>query len=590
MATNNTSKKRRQQKRQAIIRLVVMAAILICLNMLATRFHLGLDLTKEKKFTLTEATENVLREMDDVAVITVYLEGSFPAGFQRLKEGTREKLQTMRQIAGSNIRYRFVNPLEGVDEEAKPEVYKSLAQKGVFAVNLQMQGEDDGYTEKFVFPYALVQYKGRERAVRLLEDKLGLKALDNLNYAESLLEYKLASVIHALEQPEKPEVAYLVGHDEALGMSTFDLFRTLDEYYNVDTFDLVNNIYIPKTYDAVILNRPQQAFEDKDKFKIDQYIMNGGHVLWVVDQLHTPMDSLQINGQFIALEYGLNLDDQLFKYGVRINTDLVEERQCLPMPIIVGQQANDQPQMQLRPWMYFPVFIPETSHPIVKNLDGIMGMYVNTIDTIGNPEVEKTILLQSTKYSRKSSAPARISLSMLQYPLDQLFKEPRKQLPVAVLLEGEFKSVFNRRIHPNFLKILKDSLNMAFKPACDTTTSMIVVADGDMFQNDFSSKTGPMEMGFWRFTETRFANKTFLLNCLEYMTDNSGLLAARTKDTKLRLLDENRIKREEQTWQFVNIGIPIALVLMFASVYIFFRKRKYEKPVAKKGQEGKRNA
>lgn len=565
------------QRRQALIRLLVLTGILICLNMLATRYHKGLDLTKEQKFTLTDATEQVLRDMDDVAIVTVYLEGEFPAGFQRLKEATREKLQSFRQIAGAKIMYRFVNPLEGKSEEDKPQIYKNLAEKGVYAVNLQVQSEEDGYSEKFVFPFALVQYKGRERAIRLLENKLGYSGPNNLNYSESLLEYKLAKTIRSLEQPRKPEIAYLVGHDEPLGLNTFDLFRTLDEYYKVDTFDLESNIYIPGIYDAVIINRPQKAFEDKEKFKIDQYVMNGGHVLWVIDQLHTPMDSLQINGQFVALEYGLNLDDQLFKYGVRVNTDLVEEKQCLPMPIMVGQQVNDQPQMQYRPWMYFPLFIPESSHPIVKNLDGIMGMYVNTIDTISNPEVNKTILLQSTPYSRRSPAPARVSLGMLKFPVDELFKERKKQLPVAVLMEGKFQSVYKNRIHPNFLKILKDSLNMAFKGSCDTTNSMIVIADGDMFQNDYSSKTGPMEMGFWRFTETRFANKTFLLNCLEYMTDNSGLLVARTKDTKLRLLDPNRIKQEKKTWQFVNVVVPILLVLMFASAYIFFRKRKYEK-------------
>lgn len=565
--------------------MVVLAAILICVNMLAARFHTGIDLTKEKKFTLTNATKHLLKGMDDVAVVTIYLEGEFPAGFQRLREATREQLQSFREYSGGNVKFRFINPFEGKNEEEKEKIYLQLSEKGIFPINLQVQSSDEGYSEKFVWPWALVQYKGREAAVKLLENKMGLRSFDALSYSESQLEYKLANAIHRLENPTKPQIAYLVGHDEVIGLNAYDMLSTLADYYIVDTFDLSESLYIPSYYSAAIVNRPTKTFEDKDKFKIDQYIMNGGHVMWMLDKLHTPMDSLMINKQFIALDYGLNLDDQLFKYGVRVNSDLVEDAQCIPMPVMVGQPGNPNPQMQLRPWMYFPVFVPESSHPIVKNLDGIYGMYVNTIDTIANPEVKKTILLSSSKYSRKSAAPLRVSLGMLNYPLDELFKDPKEPLPVAVLLEGKFQSVFNNRLHPDFLKVLRDSLKREFIPSCDTPGKMIVVSDGEMFQNDFSSKAGPMEMGYWQYTQSNFSNKAFFLNCIEYLTDNSNLLEARTKDTQLRLLDKKRIKAEEKTWQAVNIIIPIVFVLVFASAYIFFRKRKYEKPVNKTGEK-----
>ncbi|MCB9046967.1 MAG: gliding motility-associated ABC transporter substrate-binding protein GldG [Chitinophagales bacterium] len=577
MATNE-SKKRKLQKRQAITRLVILSAILICVNMLAVRFHWGLDLTKEKKFTLTNETKQVLRNMDDVAVITVYLDGKFPAGFQRLKEATREQLQAFRDVAGSNIKFQYMDPFAGKSDKEKEAVYVKLSEKGIFPVNLQVQGEEEGYSERFIFPWALVQYAGREAPIRLLENKLGMDALANLNYSESQLEYKFASAIHKLKNPTKTQLAYIVGHNETLGLNSYDLLNSLAEQYIVDTFDLTGNLYIPSFYKAIIINRPTAPFEDKDKFKIDQYVMNGGKVLWAIDQLNTPMDSLQANGSVISVDYGLNLDDQLFKYGARINSTLVEDRQCAPMPIMYGQPGDNQPRMELREWMYFPVFIPDANHPIVKNLDGVLGMYVSTIDTLTNPEVHKTVLLHSSKYSRKTSAPARVSLSMLQYPLDAMFKTPKTPLPVAILMEGKFQSLFHNRLHPNFLKVLQDSLKRNFIHACDTENSMIVIADGNMLENDFSSKTGPMEMGFWKFTDTRFANKTFVLNCIEYLTDNSGLLSARTKDTRLRLLDANRIKTEGQKWQFVNIGLPVILVLIFASAYLFFRKRKYEKP------------
>lgn len=577
MATNE-SKKRKQQKSQAIIRLVILTAILICLNMLAARFHKGLDLTKEKKFTLTAPTKQVLRNMDDIAVVTVYLEGKFPAGFQRLKEATREQLQSLRDFSDGKVKFYYQDPFSGKTDDEKAETYKLLSEKGIYPVNLRVQGEEDGYSEKFIFPYALVQYKGNEQSVRLLENKLGMDPLANLNYSESLLEYKFANAINKLTSPGKVEIAYITGHGETLGYNTMDLLGSLSETYKVDTFDLVNSLYIPAYYKAIIINRPTERFEDKDKFKIDQYVMNGGKILWAIDPLRVPMDSLQYNGQVMALDYGLNLDDQLFKYGARVNTNLVEDRQCIPMPVMFGQPGDKNPQMDLRQWMYFPLFIPDADHPIVKNLDGIFGLYTSTIDTLDNPEVRKTVLLHSSKYSRKTSAPARISLSMLRYPLDAMFKDPRQQLPVAVLLEGKFNSVFQNRLHPKFLKVLEDSIKREYVAKCDTETQMIVIADGNMLENEFSQQTGPAEMGYWKYTKTRFANKTFILNCMEHLTDNSGLLAARTKDTKLRLLDGNRIKKEEQMWQLLNIGLPVLLVLIFASAYIFFRKRKYERP------------
>lgn len=579
----NESQKRRKQKRQAIIRLVILSAILICTNMLAVRFHKGLDLTKDKKFTLTKPTKQVLSNMDDIAVVTVYLEGTFPAGFQRLKEATREQLQSFRDYSNGKVIFHYENPLEGKNEDEKVKVYQNLSKKGIFPINLKVQGEEEGYSEKFVFPWALVQYKGNEQAVRILENKLGLQPLENLNYSESLLEYKFASAINQLKAPGKKEIAYIVGHNETLGLNSYDLLTTLESQYTVDTLDIVNSLYIPNYYKAIIINRPTIPFDDKDKFKIDQYIMNGGRVLWAIDPLDVPMDSLQMNAYVMALDRGLNLDDQLFKYGVRVNNNLIEDRQCLPMPVMFGQPGDAQPQMDLRSWMYFPLFMPDAEHPIVKNLDGIFGLYASTIDTLQNPEVRKTVLLHSSKYSRKASSPARISLSMLQYPIDALFKDPKQELPIAVLLEGNFNSVFFNRLHPNFLKILRDSLKRDFVPKCDTENRMIVIADGNMLENKFSSKTGqPMEMGYWEYVDTRFANKTFVLNCLEYLTDNSGLIAARTKDTKLRLLDGNRIKKEEQTWQFLNIGLPILLVLVFASANIFFRKRKYERKAKNK--------
>lgn len=573
---NTTTNKRKKQQRQAIIRIVLIAAILVGANMIASRFHHGFDLTKEKRFTLSDATKNLLRSLEDVVVVDVYLKGKFPAGFQRLSETTRERLQAFKEYGGNKIVFHFTDPFEGVVEAEKEKIVQSLYDKGIEPVNLNVKG-DRNSSSQIIFPFALIQYRGKTHAVKLLENHLGMSPLEVLNYSESLLEYKLANGIHQLEIPVKPTIAYIMGHGEQLGIHTYDLLTTLSKHYKVDTIDLTHEYHInDAVYDAVIINKPTQPLNDKEKFKIDQYVMRGGKVLWAVDMLNTPVDSLQKSGQFITSETGLNLDDQLFKYGVRVNTDLIEDINCAQVPLITGKMDNGQPQIELRAWSFLPILIPTSKHPIVNNMDAVLSKFANSIDTIDNKTNRKTILLQSSNYSRSALNPVRVSLSMMKYDPDpKLFNKPYK--PIAVLIEGNFSSVFQNHLSPEFLQILKDSLKYPFKSATDSSSSMIVIGDGDVLLNNFSQTQGPQELGYWEYTQSLFANKNFVLNCLEYLTDPHSLLEARSKDVKLRLLDQKRAKEEELKWQLVNIGIPVLLVLAFASAYLFFRKRRYEK-------------
>jgi gliding-associated putative ABC transporter substrate-binding component GldG len=399
---------------------------------------------------------------------------------------------------------------------------------------------------------------------------------EQLNLSATLLEYKLASAIHKLEYNIRPRIGYIMGHGEQLGNHTVDLLTTLSQYYKVDTIDLPNEYKISDAiFSAIIINKPTLAFDEKEKFKIDQYLMHGGKVLWALDMLQTPIDTLMKTGQFITTDYGLNLDDQLFKYGVRVNSDLIEDVTCNQIPLITGTMGNGQPEIELRPWPFLPIFTPNSGHSIVKNMDAIMGEFASSIDTIANESTRKTILLQSSNYSRSTAHPVRVSLSMLQYDPDaRLFTKPYK--PAAVLVEGKFQSLYRNRVPPAFLQLLKDSIKYEFKESVDSSTSMIVIADGDMMLNKVSRTRGMQEMGYWEYTRSLFANKNFVLNCLEFLTDPNSLLEARSKDLKLRLLDQKRAKDEELKWQFINVGIPIGLVLVFASCYMFFRKRRYE--------------
>lgn len=570
-------KENKSIKQKMIVRFALLALIIVMINMVSTKLHKQFDLTSEKRFSLSEPTKNLLKNLNNDVVIEVYLKGNFPAGFQRLQESTKEVLQQFKEYGGSHIRYVFINPLEGKDEKEKEKVFEILANKGINPVNLKVQqDEDDGYSEKIIYPSASVSINGKDEPVNLLESHLSMSPDEKLHHAALMLEYKFASAIKKLQQPDRKKVAVVAGNIELLGMNTVDILYSLEKVYDLDTIDLTHSIEISNLYSAAIIIAPTQPFDEQNKFKIDQYIMHGGRILWCIDQLKYDMDSLKTSAATMALDYNLNLEDMLFNYGVRINPDYIEDyQQANPIPVTVGMIGN-QPDIKLLPWSYYPYSVPNSKHPIVNNMDAVMFMMASSIDTIANPEVKKTILLTSSNRSRRVPAPVRISLSNLKFkPTADMFRETN--IPMAVLLEGKFKSVFANRIDPNFIKIYEDSLKLNYKTACEKETKMIVVGDGNVAMNDFSQARGPMECGYYKFTEQMFANKNFILNSMEYLTEETNLLEARNKSEKLRLLDMARIKQEKLKWQIINIGLPIALVLIFANAYFFFRKRKYEK-------------
>ncbi|GBL35577.1 hypothetical protein EMGBS15_11720 [Filimonas sp.] len=564
-------------KSKALSRFALIAAILVLLNVVSTKLHVRYDATAEKRFSLSAPTKKLLKNLKEVAVIEVYLKGSFPSGFQRLSEATSEVLQQFKEYGGSNIRFTFINPIEGKTDKEKSEVFHTFSEKGINFTKLQIQqDEEEGYSEKIIFPSANIIYNQKEMAVNLLENHLSMSPDEKLNYSESQLEYKIASAIKHLIEPDKKKIAYVMGNGELIGPSTYDMLTTLEKYYDVDTLDLNQQIDLSPLYSAAIICRPTMTFDDKTKFKIDQYVTHGGHMLWMVDQLQFDMDSLKASSAGLALDYGLNLEDMLFNYGVRINPDFIEDyQQVNPLALTVGMIDDKNPDIRLLPFPYFPYSISNSKHPIVNNMDAVMFLFANSIDTIANPEVKKTILLTSSNRSRRVPAPVRVSLSSLQFqPKAEMFKE--KNIPMAVLLEGKFSSIYTNRLDPKFMDIYRDSLHKEFLSVCQKDNSMIVISDGNVFQNDFSQTRGPMECGYYKYTDQLFANKSLILNSLEYLTNNFGLLEARNKDIKLRLLDIAKIKKERVQWQLFNIGLPIAIIMMFASAYFFFRKKKYE--------------
>lgn len=565
-----------KNKSKSITRFIIIAAILLLLNIISSRLHVKVDATAEKRFSLSEPTKKLLKGLKETVVIEVYLKGSFPAGFKKLSESTRDLLQQFKDVGNGRVKFSFINPLEGKDDKEKKEVYTNLASIGINPVKVGGQiDEGEGYAEKIIFPAAKIAYNQKETSINLLESHLSMTPQEKLNNSEAMLEYKFASAIKFLMEPDRKKVAYLVGHGEELGMNTYDMLSNLEKYYDVDTLDLTQNIDIGRFYTAAILCKPSMPFDEKNKFKIDQYIMQGGKMLLCMDILNFNMDSLRFSDASMAMDYGLNMEDLLFNYGVRINPDFIEDyQQANPIPVTVGMMGN-QPDIQLLPWSYFPFSISTSKHPIVNNLDAVMFMYANSVDTIANPEIHKTILLTSSNRSRRMPSPVRISLSNLKFkPRADMFKE--KNIPLAVLLEGKFKSIYANRIDDNFINVYKDSLKKPYSTVCDKDNKIIVVGDGDVFLNDYNTSRGPLECGFYKFTEQQFANKTFILNCMEYLTDDYGLLEARNKNLTLRLLDTAKVKQQKLQWQLLNIALPAFLLMVFGSAYFFFRRKKYE--------------
>jgi len=570
MALNQTNKKKN------ITRFAIIAAILLLLNIISSRLHFRVDATAEKRFSLSEPTKKLLKGLKENVVIEVYLKGTFPAGFKKLSESTQDLLQQFKEYGNGRVRFSFLNPLEGKTEKEKEEVFNNLAKVGINPVKLQVHADDDeGYSEKIIYPAAKISHNQKELSINLLESHLSMTPQEKLNNSEAMLEYKFASAIKFLIEPDRKKIAYLVGHGEELGVNTSDMLTNLEKFYDVDTLDLTQNIDIGRFYTAAILCKPSLPFDEKNKFKIDQFVMQGGKLLMFIDMLRFNMDSLRYTDASMALDYGLNLDDMLFKYGVRVNPDFIEDyQQSNPIPVTVGMMGN-QPDIQLRPWTYFPFSISTSKHPIVNNLDAVMFMYANSIDTVANPEIRKSILLSSSIRSRKVPSPVRISLSSLKFkPQAEMFRE--KNIPMAVLLEGKFKSVFANRMDENFLRVYTDSLKKPYNIECEKDNKVIVVGDGDVFLNDFVQSRGPLECGFYKFTEQSFANKSFILNCMEYLTDDYGLLEARNKNLTLRLLDVAKVKDQKIQWQLLNIGLPALLLMAFGSAYFFFRRKKYE--------------
>lgn len=569
--------------------ITALLAILIAIVYLSAGLGFRADLTADKRYSLTQATKQLLSKVDTVIEVEVFLTGNLPADYKKLSVATKELLEDFTDLSGNLIRVKFEKPGEGLENDtARALLYDSLAALGVVFERTEVTNTDAS-TSQLIIPSALVKYGNRKpiaidlrssrrvfrqynvvNDVEPLEDKEATR-----NAAEALLEYKFANAIDKLTRETIPTIAYLVGNGQPIDLKINDLGESLRNDYRLAVFDLKQGYPDASLIDALVIVKPTTVFTEEDKLKLDQYVMNGGKIIWFIDKLHAELDSLmRSQAEYTAYDRGLDIDDLLFKYGVRINGDLLQDLNCSKIPIIVGRNPDGSPNMQRVPWPYYPFLSAQTDNPISKNLDRVLPIFPSSIDTVKAPGIRKTILLSSDTNSRSITSPALVSINSVKSEED-LFSFNRSYVPVAVLLEGQFQSLFANRAGTALMDSVQRTTGKPFQRVAVKEGKQIVVSDADIVTNALSNTTGPLPMGELPFEGYRFANREFFLNCIDYLVSNNGLFESRNKTIVLRLLDKEKITSQKTTWQFLNITTPLLLLAIAAGIIQWKRKKKY---------------
>ncbi len=541
---------------------------------LSSIIHSKIDLTAEKRFSISNATKDLLKNLDDKVEVQVFLTGNLSSGFRKLEIATEELLSSFRDESNGKLSYTFKRPGEGLSDTLKSMLYDSLLSIGVRPFNNELNREEGEKTEQLIFPAAIIRYQGKLKVVDLMSGKSGADEESSLNYSEALLEFKFDDAIDKLIKKKFPIVAYAVGNGEPINPTVQDLVTTLSKNYRTGIFDLKKGILNADTIQALVIVKPSLPFTEIDKIKIDQYVMQGGKVLWFVDKLYAEFDSLlRSRSDFIAFDKNLELDDLLFKYGVRINSDLAQDLSCAKQPLVIGNSGG-QPQIERIPFPYYPLLINPSGHPISRNLDHVLSIFPSSIDTVKAEGIQKTILLSTDTTSRTISSPNIVTLQSIKSENDLRYFN-KSYLPVAVLLEGKFKSLYANRFTQAMKDTVKNYTGIDFLISGAKESKQIIVSDGDLVTNVVTQSQGALTMGTQQFENYQFANKEFLLNCLDYLVGNAAIIETRNKDFTLRLLDKTKVREQKTMWQLFNVLIPVLLVLIFTFALQYQRRKKF---------------
>ncbi|MBQ5856192.1 MAG: gliding motility-associated ABC transporter substrate-binding protein GldG [Bacteroidales bacterium] len=575
---------RKNLKKNQLISFAITLIVIVTINIIASFVYTRFDLTSEKRYTLSDTSKEILKNLDDYVYFRVYLEGDFPAGFKKLRKETKEMLDEFRAYS-KFVDYEFINPSESNDAAERNETYKLLYQSGLNPTEIAMQTKA-GAQQLIIWPCALVSYQEKEKPLDLLDTHIGENSNQVLNNSAQNLEYKLISSIKELSQEKQPSIAFIEGHGELNENEVYDITRTLQKKYKVERISLNeqvtalnsrtathdSTIVISPNYDAIVIAKPTKPFSEKDKFIIDQYVMHGGKILWLVDPVFATMDSLQMSESTIGNTLNINLDDMFFKYGLRLNSNLLLDLNCAKIALRTGQMGG-QAQIEFFPWYYFPLLNAGSDNSIVKNINPIKADFISSIDPVmSDSDVQKIPLLKTSNYTNISSTPAYITLGMLRQKPDQRMFAKKSQ-NVAYLLKGEFESLYANRMTTSIM----ESKEIGFKTSSEPT-AMIVVADGDIIRNQFHIPKGyPLPLGFDQYTQITYGNKDFIENAISYLVDGEGLIEIRSRELKIRLLDMNKINNDALLWQIINVVWPSAIMVILGFILAFIRKRKYAK-------------
>lgn len=531
-----------------------------------------IDFTEDKRFTLDPSAIAIVENLQEDVYITIFLDGNdLPAGFKRLKKAAVDMVNDLRRHSKRRLHLNIINPHEG-DEQERQELTQALIERGLYPTNLSIRS-DDGYKQTHIFPWAIVGSERHEIPVNLLQSRMGTAPEEALNNSVQNLEYALTNAIHKTDQNEAPFIGFTEGHGEPSDLELYDAMQTLLLSNQVGRISLADATYESlRQLKVMVIAKPQTAFSEGDKYKIDYFVRHGGHVIWAIDQLDVGLEHLREHGSQPLVGKTLNIDDMLFVYGTRLNYDLLADLNCAQIPLTVGN-IGGQPQIELVPWFFFPIIMPMSSHPIVKNLDGIRMEFIGTVDTMETTGIKKEILLSSSPFTRLLTPPYEISLQMVEeQPDPTTFRT--QPAPVAVLMQGKFPYVFANRPAPEGISESVDLTSVS------NESKMVVVSDGDWLINQVNTTDqSPYPLGWDRYMNQQFGNKLFLENLVDYLLRDESLIQLRNREVKLRLLDTQKVRTEKLYWQLMNVVLPIVLLTIFGILHQYIRRRRYAKAI-----------
>ena len=559
-----------KNKKANLKSLLTIIGILIAVNTVSHFFFKRVDLTEDQRYTLSQTSLNIVESVKEPLYIDVFLEGNFPGEFKKLQTETRQLLEEFKAY-NSNIIFDFINPLEEGNES---EIMQQFLDRGLTPLNVTL--DDKGkQTQEVVFPWAVVTYGNKSTKVPLLKNMMGASTAEKVVSSVQHLEYAFANGFNTVSKSKEKKIAIIKGNGEMHELLIADFLKSVRENYYIGPFTLdsvavspQNTIKALKKYDLAIIAKPTESFTDEEKQVLDQFVINGGKTLWLMDQVVMEMDSLYTEtGSNLAYPRDLNLNDMFFKYGFRIKPDLIKDVQAAPISLATGQQGTATQYTQF-PWLYSLAVFPEIKHPIVSNLDVMKFEFTNPIELLNN-DIQKTVLLKSSSNSKPVGTPIEVSLDMVsEQPDPAEYAQKKGNLPVAVLLEGNFHSVYENRVLP-----FEDN---TFSPK-GKKNRMIVISDGDVIKNQLDKNYQPLELGYDKWTNNMYANKEFLMNCVNYLLDDNGLINIRSKEVNLPLLDKEKVFENYTYTQIITIGLPILILSLFGIAFTFFRKKKYAK-------------